>query len=255
MILQQPTTQQLDAFASPHIASMRRVWWQLDGSSAFRTATQAGDMYSTYNYAHLPPFHPPTPMSTQQPHHHDYSILSNEIIQRISPSFPQHNAPSINMTPHFTPETPPSLVQLFSMCAFWGAPNGICHYWLNNTYGPLQRYMPTNEFYLFPFYHDQQECITWFALADIKVRDGSIGSALNPCVVSGINSEQIEADDYFSTNALNLNDLHFVSPSIEEFLWRNYLEDQIVHELFVHQTPIQDLSGEMADYVNHYRNL
>jgi len=228
-------------FCSPIIANMPRSWIQLDTSSAFRTRHNNFDMYSHYSYNDLPIY---TNQSGND------TTLPDWLWTRIQSS---QTTPAQGVT-NVTTNTPPILQSLFQGSDFW-VNNGVCHYWLHGEFGPLGKYTQNSQFYLNAFYHDQQACMSWFTLHDELVNDGSVGSKTHPCVVSGVSTESLEADEDFDPTILNLNRFVFVAPSVEEFLWRNYVEDEIVKELFENQTPIDDLQGELKEYVEHYRSL
>ncbi|KAL9652087.1 hypothetical protein ABK040_015888 [Willaertia magna] len=50
-----------------------------------------------------------------------------------------------------------------------------CYFTLFNSIGPFTKYLPENEFYLIPFYNDQQGCVTWCVFFDKKVTDVKSG--------------------------------------------------------------------------------
>lgn len=105
-----------------------------------------------------------------------------------------------------------------------------CYFNLMKPIGPLKKYYPKHEFYLLPFYNDQQSCLTWFALYDYKVKMSELdptpatpilGSFEHPVVVSGISICDEDLEN------ISLSDIEYQSNGVEEFVWRTVLEGKL----------------------------
>ena len=167
-------------YASPIIANLPKAWIQIEDSLTFRTPTFSYGMYAQYDSTQLPPFD-----ASQS----DYQTSLIKV-GAVNPTSTTTNT-ALDTT------LPMVLQELFQQQEFFGSGNGCCHYWLRPSIGPLDQYLPNNQFCLIPFYHDQQSIMTWYALCDMSIDDPTlIGSSTNPCVVSGVSAENIEADDY-----------------------------------------------------------
>lgn len=218
-------------YASPIIANLPRGWINFEGSIPNRTPLHSYGMYENYDHSELPAF----PQDTN----YNESLVKCGAISTTTPNN--------NLTQLVDPNIPNVLKQLFSDQSFFGSKNGVCHYWLRDVIGPLDVYLPNNQFVLYPFYHDQQSCMTWFALCDLTVTDPTkIGSTAKPCVVSGLSGEDIEADEDFFPNVLRLTSFVLVADTIEEFVWREGIEAEI-------SNPNGNLSTEAQNYLQGYQ--
>ncbi|KAL9645661.1 hypothetical protein ABK040_003394 [Willaertia magna] len=125
-----------------------------------------------------------------------------------------------------------------------------CYFLTCKPIGPFKRYLPTNEFYVIPFFNDQQGCCTWFVFFDKKVTDFNIvGSWQNPCVVV--------SNSLFYEHNLDCNlqeDLTFVCYSLEEFIWRVGFESTLWYkccDYYASQMPPK--TKEEREYCLHYK--
>jgi len=98
-----------------------------------------------------------------------------------------------------------------------------CYFNLMSPIGPLTKYMPRHELYLTPFYHDEKDTISWFALYDKKIRSDCAGSFERPVVVSGISIT--DAEELADIDLVEIASLQ--SESVEEFVWRTILEGKL----------------------------
>ncbi|KAG2373516.1 hypothetical protein C9374_006511 [Naegleria lovaniensis] len=104
-----------------------------------------------------------------------------------------------------------------------------CYFNLMKPIGPLKKYYPKHEFYLLPFFNDQQSCLTWFALYDNKVKMSELdptsppilGSFDHPVVVSGISICDEDLEN------ISFSDIEYQSNGVEEFVWRTVLEGKL----------------------------
>jgi len=115
---------------------------------------------------------------------------------------------------------------------------------LNNPIGPLKRYKEECKLFMVPFFKDEINVLTWYALFDKNVDYDRVGSIQKPLIVTGI----VTCDELLD---IDLMDLDLVAQSVEEFTWRMIIEGYLLKEL--KNIQIEELPNPLLrKYCNHY---
>ncbi|KAF0979263.1 hypothetical protein FDP41_001606 [Naegleria fowleri] len=210
--------------------------WYFVRIEGFRPGRSAFSTYELFPFDHLAPIDfsddyklllEEYKLNREHDNIKDYNTEKTEELQALQVKDFQLNPRGVDSDVDFD-TIPYSVLQLFRKENFEMlsksliSPTG-CYFKLSKAIGPLLLYSDS-EVFLVPFFKDEYNVLTWYALFDKSLMNDQAGSFSKPVIISGIPSRD---------NLLNINlrDFDIVSLHVEEFVWRTFIEGIIWKEI------------------------